>query len=111
MGCGLDGLRGVRWHRDVAAAEAVASCWREHGVLTAVVGLAGVLVTAAVSLIGLMITRQSNRRLSRESEQAEHRLRLDAAMRAGALFSAKGSEPVAPASIASSLLTLTKLGH
>jgi hypothetical protein len=81
------------------------------GMLTAVVGFVSVLVTAAVSLIGLTITRQSNRRLSQESEQAEHRLRLDAAMRAGALFSAKGSEPVDPASIASSLLALTKLDH
>src|SRR5215470_8965711 len=111
MGSGLDDRRDVRWHRDVAAAKAVAPCWREHAVLTAVVGLAGVLVTAAVSLIGLMITRQSNRRLSKESEQAEHRLRLDAAMRAGDLFSAKGSEPVDPASIASGLLALTRLDH
>jgi hypothetical protein len=86
------------------------------------VGFISVLVTAAVSLIGLTITRQSNRRLSQEAEQAEHRLkqehsdeerrlRLDAAMRAGSLFSAQGSEPVDPASIASSLLALTKLDH
>jgi hypothetical protein len=92
------------------------------GLLTEVVGFISVLVTAAVSLIGLTITRQSNRRLGQESEQAEHRLkqehsdeerrlRLDAAMRAGDLFSAKGSEPVDPASIASSLLALTKLDH
>jgi hypothetical protein len=92
------------------------------GMLTAVVGFISVLVTAAVSLIGLTITRQSNRRLGRETEQAEHRLKqehsdeerrlkLDAAMRAGALFSAKGSEPVDPASIASGLLALTKLDH
>jgi hypothetical protein len=100
--------------------------WHQAGgstaLLTAVVGFISVLVTAAVSLIGLTITRQSNRRLSRETEQAElrlrqehsdeeRRLRLDAAMRAGALFSAKGSEPVDPASIASSLLALTKLDH
>jgi hypothetical protein len=81
------------------------------GMLTAVVGFVSVLVTAAVSLIGLTITRQSNRRLSKESEQAEHRLRLDAAMRAGDLFSARGPEPVDPASIASGLLALTKLDH
>lgn len=92
------------------------------GMLTAVVGFISVLVTAAVSLIGLTITRQSNRRLGQETEQAEHRLKqehsdeerrlkLDAAMRAGALFSAKGSEPVDPASIASGLLALTKLDH
>ena len=36
---------------------------------------------------------------------------VDAAMRAGALFSAKGSEPVDSASIASGLLALTKLDH
>jgi hypothetical protein len=92
------------------------------GLLTGVVGFISVLVTAAVSVISMTITRQSNRRLSQESEQAEHRLkqehddqerrlRLDAAMRAGALFSAKGSEPVDSASIASSLLALTKLDH
>jgi hypothetical protein len=92
------------------------------GEVTAVAGFVGVLVTAAVSLISLTVTRQSNRRLSQEREQAERRLqqehhdeesrlRLDAAMRAGALFSSPNSEPVDPASIASSLLALTKLDN
>lgn len=81
------------------------------GEITAVVGFVGVLVTAAVSLIGLTVTRQSNRRLSQEANDEQRRLRLDAAMRAGALFSSTGSEPVDPASIASSLLALTKLDH
>src|SRR5215831_12438207 len=112
MGSGLDGLGDAHRGQGVAAsAEAVASCGGSTGMLTALVGFISVLVTAAVSLIGLTITRQSNRRLSKESEQAEHRLRLDAAMRAGDLFSAKGSEPVDPASIASGLLALTRLDH
>jgi hypothetical protein len=49
--------------------------------------------------------------LKQEHSDEERRLKLDAAMRAGALFSAKGSEPVDPASIASGLLALTKLDH
>lgn len=79
--------------------------------MAAVAGFAGVLVTASVSLIGLTVTRQSNRRLSQEAKDEQRRLRLDAAMRAGALFSSPTSEPVDPASIASSLLALTRLDH
>ena len=90
--------------------------------LGAVLVFVGVLVTATVSVIGYVVTRQSNRRLHQEYEQSnrrlrqededdERRLRLEAAMRAGALFSSSGPAPVDPASIASSLLALTKLDH
>jgi hypothetical protein len=81
------------------------------GKLAAVLAFAGVLVTAAVSVIGFTVTRQSERRLSREGEDESRRLRLDAAMRAGASFSSPTSEPVDPASIASSLLALTELDN
>ncbi|MDB4873387.1 MAG: hypothetical protein JWL97_4391 [Gemmatimonadales bacterium] len=90
--------------------------------LAAVLVFAGVLVTACVSLIGHLVTRQSDRRLSQESDQAhqrlqqEHedeqrRLKLDAAMRAGELFSATDSRSANPAALASGLLALTKLDH
>jgi type II secretory pathway pseudopilin PulG len=90
--------------------------------LSAVVGLVGAVLTALVALIGMTVTRQANRRLSLEREQSERRLqqehrdeqgrlKLDAAMRAGALFSSTTAEPVDPASVASSLLALTKLDN
>src|SRR5260370_21497825 len=90
--------------------------------LGAILVFVGVLVTATVSIIGYVITRQSNLRLHQEYEQSnlrlqqededdERRLRLEAAMRAAALFSPSGPAPVDPASIASSLLALTKLDH
>jgi hypothetical protein len=72
------------------------------GHVAAVLAFVGVLVTAAASIIGLTVTRQSSR-------AAENRLRLDAAMRAGESFSSKTAEPVSSASVASSLLALTKL--
>ena len=88
----------------------------------AVTGFVGALLTAIVALIGMTLTRQSDRRLSQEQGQAERRLeqehgdeerrlKLDAAMRAGALFSSRTSVPVEPASVASSLLALTKLDN
>jgi hypothetical protein len=79
--------------------------------LPAVLAVIGVLITAAVSIVGLTLTRQSNRRLSEESREAASRLRLDAAMRAGASFSSPNADSVAPSSIASSLLALTKLDN
>jgi hypothetical protein len=74
------------------------------GHVAAVLAFVGVLVTAAASIIGLTVTRQSSR-------ASENRLRLDAAMRAGESFSSPTSEPVSPASIASSMLALTKLDN
>jgi hypothetical protein len=74
------------------------------GHVVAVLAFVGVLVTAAASIIGLTVTRQSGR-------AAENRLRLDAAMRAAESFSSKTSEPVSSASVASSLLALTRLDN
>lgn len=74
------------------------------GRIAATLAFVGVLVTAAASIIGLTVTRQSSR-------AAENRLRLDAAMRAGESFSSRTSEPVNSASVASSLLALTRLDN
>jgi hypothetical protein len=78
-------------------------------------GLIGVLATAVVSLagvlIGLFTTRQANRRLRQEHDDEVARLRLDAAMRAGELFSAPKDTTADPAAIASGLLALTRLDH
>jgi hypothetical protein len=76
----------------------------DSGHLAAVLAFVGVLVTATASIIGLTVTRQASR-------AAESRLRLDAAMRAGESFSSKTTEPISSASIASSLLALTKLDN
>jgi hypothetical protein len=74
------------------------------GHVAAVLAFVGVLVTAAASVIGLTVTRQSSR-------ATERRLRLDAAMRAGESFSCPAPGAVSGASIASSLLALTKLDN
>jgi hypothetical protein len=81
--------------------------------LAAVLAFVGVLATASVNY-------QPSRRLGQESVQAEQRLRqehedekerlkLDAAMRAGSLFSAADADHAHPAAPASGLLALTKL--
>jgi hypothetical protein len=72
--------------------------------IAAVLAFVGVLVTAAASIIGLTVTRRASRDTSK-------RLRLDAAMRAGKSFTSHGPEGVDQASIASSLLALTKLDN
>jgi hypothetical protein len=74
------------------------------GHVTAALSFVGVLITVSVAVVGLTVTRQSSR-------AAERRLRLDAAMRAGESFSAAESKTVSPASVASSLLALTKLDN
>jgi hypothetical protein len=74
------------------------------GHVTAALTFVGVLVTTTASVIGLTVTRQSSR-------SADRRLRLDAAMRAGESFSSPSPEAVSAASIASSLLALTKLDN
>jgi hypothetical protein len=73
--------------------------------------LIGVLVTASVSLIGLLVTWQANHRVRQKHQDEQTRLKLDAAMRAGALFSPNEQRPTDPASIASGLLALTRLDH
>jgi hypothetical protein len=79
--------------------------------LTAVLTFAGVLVTASVSLIGLMLNRQTERRLAQEQADQHRQLRLDAAMRAGQLISPADSGAAHPASVTSGLLALTKLDN
>ncbi|MFD0271730.1 hypothetical protein ACFVGY_34940 [Streptomyces sp. NPDC127106] len=79
--------------------------------LTAVLTFIGVLVTASVSLIGLMVNHQAERRLAQEQNERQRQLRLDAAMRAGQLFSPTESGPAHPAAMASGLLALTRLDH
>lgn len=74
------------------------------GHVAAVLAFVGVLVTAAASIISLTVSRQSGR-------ASENRLRLDAAMRAGESFSSSTSGQVSSASVASSLLALTKLDN
>ncbi|MGH3947890.1 MAG: hypothetical protein ACRDSE_02025 [Pseudonocardiaceae bacterium] len=73
--------------------------------------LIGVLVTAAVSSVGVGATWQANLRMRQEHRDEQARLKLDAAMRAGALFSSDEQRPADPASIASGLLALTRLDH
>lgn len=74
------------------------------GHVTAALAFVGVLVTACASVIGLTVTRQTSR-------ASDKRLRLDAAMRAGESFSRSSPETLSAASIASSLLALTKLDN
>ncbi|WP_372665677.1 hypothetical protein [Amycolatopsis kentuckyensis] len=77
--------------------------------------LIGGLATAVVSLTGIWISRvtnrQAERRLRQDHADEVSRLKLDAAMRAGELFSTKENAPADPAAIASGLLALTKLDN
>jgi hypothetical protein len=77
--------------------------------LQAVLTYVGVMITAAVSLVGLAVKWQADKRLAYQQDQQLGQLRLDAAMRAGQLFSPTGSDHVPPAVIASGLLALTRL--
>jgi len=77
--------------------------------VTAALTFAGVMITAAISLIGYLISRQSERRLIQQQSDERERLRLDAAMRAGELFDKNGEDVPSPATIASGLLALTQL--
>lgn len=77
--------------------------------LQAVLTYAGVMVTASVTLIGLAIKRQSDKRIASDKAEQFKQIKLDAAMRAGQLLSATESGPAHPAAIASGLLALTKL--
>ena len=79
--------------------------------LTAVLTFIGVLVTASVSLIGLMLNSQTERRLAQEHADQQRELKLDAAMRAGQLISPTESGSAHPAAMASGLLALTKLDY
>jgi hypothetical protein len=61
--------------------------------LQAALTYAGVMVTAAVTLIGMAVKRQSDKRLAYEKEEQLKQLRLDAAMNAGQLLSPVGTRP------------------
>ncbi|MFI7677392.1 hypothetical protein [Actinophytocola sp. NPDC049390] len=69
------------------------------------------LITAAVAALGCFMNHQADRRSRREHQDENARLRLDAAMRAGALFSGTDQRPANPAAVASGLLALTRLDH
>jgi hypothetical protein len=79
--------------------------------LQATLTYAGVMVGAAVSLLGLAVKWRSDKRLAYEKAEQLKQLRLDAAMRAGALFSPAASGRAVPAAMASGLLALTSLDH
>jgi hypothetical protein len=70
---------------------------------------AGVMITAAVTLIGLAVKWQSDKRLAYEKDQQLKELRLEAAMKAGQLLSPSGPGHAPPAALASGLLALTGL--
>ncbi len=82
------------------------SAWLQAGLT-----YAGVMVTAGVTLIGLAVKRQSDKRLAYEQDEQLSQLRLDAAMRAGQLFSPSSSGHAEPAAMASGLLALTRLEY
>jgi hypothetical protein len=75
------------------------------------VAVLGVLVAGAGSLVGYLLQHQANRRLAQEHGDERERLRLDAAMRAGALLAPGAAGPADPAVVASGLLALTQLDH
>jgi hypothetical protein len=88
--------------------------------LSAALALVGVMITASVSVIGLLVKRQSDRRLEVDRAESERRLetarieerqrlRLDAAMKAGSLLNSTASGPPNAAAVASGLLALTQL--
>jgi hypothetical protein len=79
--------------------------------LQAILTYAGVMVTATVTLVGMAIKWQSDKRIAVDKAEQFKQIRLDAAMRAGQLVSPGESGPAHPAAIASGLLALTKLGQ
>lgn len=79
--------------------------------LAAVLAFLGVMVTALVSVIGLTVTRQTERRLQSHATEERERLRLDAGMRAGSLLNTTSAGPADAAAVNAGLLALTQLGH
>jgi hypothetical protein len=77
--------------------------------LQAVLTYAGAVITAVVALIGVAAKWQADRRLAHEKVEQFKQIKLDAAMRAGQLFSGSGSGQADPAAMASGLLALTQL--
>jgi len=90
--------------------------------LAAILGFIGVAVTAAISALSALLKDLADKRAEKDKSLAEdrlenerksdgERLRLDAAMRAGALLTDSGSSQATSSTIASGLLALTRLGH
>jgi hypothetical protein len=79
--------------------------------LQATLTYAGVMVTAAVTLVGFAVRWLTNKRLMAEKAEQLKQLKLDAAMRAGKLFTPAASGQAVPAAMASGLLALTSLQH
>ena len=79
--------------------------------LGAVLTFLAAVITATLSVVGFMAKRQADRRLEADHCAEQQRLRLDAAMRAGDLFSLGPNGAAEPARVASGLLALTQLGR
>jgi hypothetical protein len=77
--------------------------------LQATLTYAGVMITAAVALVGLAVRWLADKRLTAERVERLKQLKLDAAMRAGELFTPAASGHAVPAAMASGLLALTSL--
>jgi hypothetical protein len=77
--------------------------------LQATLTYAGVMVTAAVALVGFAVRWLADKRLMAEKAGRLKQLKLDAAMRAGELFTPAASGHAVPAAMASGLLALTSL--
>ncbi|UFS97159.1 hypothetical protein [Nocardia huaxiensis] len=81
----------------------------DRSLLAPALTFSGVVVTACVTAIGLILNHQATRRLEQSREDEHNRLRLDAAMRAGQLLASDGTRQPNPEVVASGLLALTKL--
>jgi hypothetical protein len=90
--------------------------------LATILGFIGVLTTAAISALSALLKELAEKRTAKEKSLTEdrlekegksdaERLRLDAAMRAGALLADSGSCQTTSGTMASGLLALTRLGH
>jgi hypothetical protein len=77
--------------------------------VAAALAFSGVLVTACVSIIGLLANRQADKRLAQEHDEERRRLQLSAAMQAGQLLSGADGKAADPSVIAAGLLALVQL--
>lgn len=71
----------------------------------------GIGVPALVALISILLTWQSNKKLAQDRQQAEARVRLDAAINAANLFQPTSDPTASGARCAAGLLALTQLGQ
>jgi hypothetical protein len=79
--------------------------------LTPVLAFLGILLTAAITVLGLILKRVAERRIEAGQHSERERLRLEAAMRAGSLLAAEEGKTPNPATMASGLLALSSLGQ